>query len=76
MKGIMDEMKLTTKLMRGVVAKIIKRIIKNKFGCDVKVDLNTFYVSYDENMATIHLDAAAQLDRANLENILKDADLL
>ena len=72
----MDEMKLTSKLMRGVVARIIKRVVKNKFGCDVDVDLGTFYISYDDVKATIHLDAKAVMDKGNLEGILKDADLL
>lgn len=72
----MDEMKLTSKLMRGVASKLIRKTIKNKFGCEVKLDLNDFYISYDDNLAVIHLDAKAQLDRSNLESLLKDADLL
>lgn len=72
----MDEMKLTSKLMRGVVARIIQRVIKNKFGCDVDVNLGAFYISYDDVKATIHLDAKAVMDKNNLEGILKDADLL
>jgi hypothetical protein len=75
MKG-MDEMKITSKLMRGVVSKIIRKAIKNKLGADVKLDLNDFYISYDEKDAVIHVDANARLDKQNLEQILKDADLL
>lgn len=72
----MDEMKLTTKLMRGVVAKLISSIIKNKFGFDVKVDLAAFYITYDENTANIHLNASAQLDKDNLEYILMENGLM
>ena len=72
----MDEMRITSKLMRSVIAKIIKKSVKNRFGCDIKLVLHDFYISYDETNATIHLDANAQMDKANLEAIFKEADLL
>lgn len=72
----MDEMKLGSKLMKGVVAKIIRKAIKNKFGCDVDLVINGFYISYDDNIANLHLDANAQMGKENLEAILKEADLL
>lgn len=72
----MDEMKIQSKLLRGVIAKVIRKAVRNKFGCDVSIDLNGFYISYDDVKATIHLDAKAVMDKSNLEGILKDADLL
>lgn len=72
----MDEMKITSKLMRGVISKIIRKAIKNKFGCEVTIDLNDFYISYDDANAVVHIDANAKLDKKNLEGILKEADLL
>jgi len=72
----MDEMKITSKLMRGVAAKLIRNIFKKKFGCDVKLNLNDFYVTYDEINANVHIDFNAQMDKDNLESVLLEADLL
>lgn len=72
----MDEMKITSKLMRGVAAKLIRNIFKKKFGCDVKLNLNDFYVTYDETNANVHIDFNAQMDKDNLESVLLEADLL
>lgn len=72
----MDEMKITSKLMRGVAAKLIRNIFKKKFGCDVKLNLNDFYVTYDETNANVHIDFNAQMDKDNLESVLLEADLI
>ncbi|MBO7450294.1 MAG: CTP synthase [Clostridiales bacterium] len=72
----MDEMKLTSKLMRGVAAKLIRNMFKKKFGCEVKLNLNDFYVTYDETTASVHIDVNAQMDKDNLESVLIDAGLL
>lgn len=72
----MDEMKLTTKLMRGVVAKLLRNIFKKKFGCDVEINLNDFYVAYDESNANVHIDFNAKMDKDNLESVLLANDLL
>lgn len=75
-KVTMDEMKLTSKLMRGVASKIIRKVIKKTFGFDIELVLNNFYISYDDENASVHIDANAKMNRENLETILKEADLL
>ncbi|MBO7449414.1 MAG: hypothetical protein J6U54_03515 [Clostridiales bacterium] len=72
----MDEMKLTTKLMRGLVAKLIRKTVRKKFGCDIELSLNDFYVTYDESTAIFHLDLNGKMDKDNLESVLIDNDLL
>ena len=72
----MDEMKLSTKLMKGLIANLIKKAIKKKLGCDVKLNLNDFYVTYDETHAKVHIDLNAEMDKDNLESVLLEADLI
>lgn len=72
----MDEMKLSTKLMKGLIANLIKKAIKKKLGCDVKLNLNDFYVTYDETNAKVHIDLNAEMDKDNLESVLLEADLI
>ena len=72
----MDEMKLSTKLMKGLIANLIKKALKKKLGCEVKLNLNDFYITYDETNAKVHLDLNAERDKDNLETVLLANDLL
>lgn len=72
----MDEMKLSTKLMKGLIANLIKKALKKKLGCDVKLDLNDIYITYDETNAKVHLDLNAEMDKDNLESVLLANDLI
>jgi hypothetical protein len=65
----MDEMRITTGFMKGIIAKAIKKIIKKKFGVDVTVSLNDFYISNDDKIAKIHLNVNAEMDSKSLAAI-------
>jgi pantothenate kinase-related protein Tda10 len=65
----MDEMRITTGFMKGIIAKAIKKIIKKKFGVDVTVSLNDFYISNDDKVAKIHLNVNAEMDSKSLAAI-------
>lgn len=42
----MDEMKIGSKFMKTLVAKLVKRTVKKKTGYDVDIQLNEFTASY------------------------------
>ncbi len=57
----MDEMRISTGFMKGLVAKALKKVIRSKFGVDVDVLLNELYISNDNNKATVHLNINAEM---------------
>lgn len=68
----MDEMKIVSKFMRGLVAKIIKNSLK-KSGYDVEIGLNNLYVSVDDNnVAHLKIDATADIPKNVLMKIVDD----
>lgn len=52
----MDEVRIKTKLMRGILSKLIEALIRKKTGYKVKVKLNDIDVVINESTAHIHLD--------------------
>lgn len=63
----MDELKIKTKLMRGMLSKAIEMIIRNKTGYKVKIQLNDIDVSITEDVAHIHLDVDGDLNANELK---------
>lgn len=65
----MDEMKmkLTTKFMRG----IINRLIRKKFGYDVDVLLNSVHVTSTDGKVNIRLDAEASISHSEFLKLIK-----
>ena len=63
----MDELKIKTKLMRGMLAKIIEMMINKKTGYKVKIQLNDIDVSITEDIAHIHLDVDGDVNANDLK---------
>ena len=74
----MDELKLilNTKLMRGMVTKIIAKAILKKTGYQVDIDLNEISVEVVDGKAHLHVNADAAINTNDLLNIVKSNDLL
>lgn len=68
----MDEMKIVSSFTRKLVAKFIKKQIKKKFGYDLEINLNDLYISVDDNVAHIHVDANADIDKNDLDKIMDE----
>ena len=72
----MDEMKISSGFLTGILSKIVKKTIKKKFGRDIDVKLNELKVNFNnEGKATVHLSADASLEKNELLNILKGVGL-
>lgn len=67
----MDTMKISTKFMRGVIAKILKGIIKKKVGYDVDIQLDELMVTFDDTKAHIRINAAADISKDELTKAIK-----
>ena len=69
----MDEMKIGSKLITGVVSKLIKRAIKDKIGYDMDIQLNELRATVIDGTAHVHLDIDAELEKDELNRLLGKA---
>lgn len=63
----MDELKIKTKLMRGMLAKVLEMLIRNKTGYKVKIRLNDIDVTITEDVAHVHLDVDGDVNANDLK---------
>lgn len=69
----MDEMKLklSTRLMRGIAAKIIARSIQKKYGCKVKIQLNELDINVIDGDTNLKVNAEVTMDSKEFNEIMK-----
>lgn len=68
----MDEMKITSPFLTGIISKVIKKTIRKKSGYDIDIQIESFNVKFDnDGNATVHLSADGNLKKEELLNILK-----
>ena len=69
----MDEMKvnLSTKFMRGIVAKLIAKSIYKKYGYKVNIQLNELNVNVVDGATRIHTNVEVQLNSDEFMKIMK-----
>ena len=70
----MDEMKITSNFMTGIVSRFVNGWLKKK-GFNAKVKLNGIQVNMYEEKAHIHLDIDADLSKEELGKLLKGVGL-
>ena len=69
----MDEMKLklSTRLMRGIAAKLIARAVKKKYGCKVNIQLNELDLNVVDGDANLSINAEVKMDNKQFMEIMK-----
>ena len=72
---MMDEMKIGTKIMRGMVSKIITKVLKMKLGYNVGIQLNEFDAKVNDGKAHVHLNIDAEMTQEELNKILETIGL-
>ena len=74
----MDELKLrlSTKFMRGLVAKLISKMISKKLGYKVEIILNAIDVETDNGTTHLRMDVEAKVNNDELRRIVQDMDLV
>lgn len=73
----MDEMnvKLRTKFMKGIVAKILSKVISKKCGCKVNIQLEELDIRFVDGETTIHANVEAKLNSDEFKKIVKSHGL-
>lgn len=73
----MDALKLnlSTKFMRGIVTKLISKLIFKKYGYKIDIQLNEIGIEVINGKAFIHADVDAEIDNSELMKIVKSIGL-
>jgi hypothetical protein len=73
----MDELKLklSTKFMRGIVAKLISKTISSKLGYNVSVQLNEIDIRTEDGKIRLHADVDAEISNEEFVHIIKSIGL-
>jgi hypothetical protein len=71
----MDEMKIVSNFTRGIISKILKKVIKKKTGYNMDIQLNSITTTVSDGETHVHLDMDAELDKEELMKILKSIGL-
>lgn len=71
----MDEVKFTSKLMRGALSKLISNTLKKRSGVKVDISINDFGAFMSDGLAHVHIDLDAEMTREQLTELLKNLEL-
>lgn len=73
----MDELKLklSTKFMRGIVAKLVSKAVSKKFGCKIDIQINEIEVTTHDGKVYLHVNADAETTNEEFKEILKSNGL-
>ncbi len=66
----MDEMRIQSGFMKGIVSKIFAGMLKKKTGADATVKLNDLKCSVMDDKALVHLDIYAEMPRKDFEAMI------
>ncbi len=71
----MDDMKIESKFVRGLVSGILERVVKKKLGYDVDVELNAFRTVILDERTHVHLDIDLELSKEDTYALLKSLNI-
>lgn len=73
----MDELKLklSTKFMRGIIAKIVSKTIFKKFGYKIDIQINEIEVTTHDGKIYLHVNADAETSNDEFKKIIKSSGL-
>lgn len=73
----MDEMKikLSTKFMKGIIAKIVKRTISKKLGYDIDILINEIDIKTIDGKVHLHVDVDGEINNDEFMKIIKNIGL-
>jgi hypothetical protein len=68
----MDEVNIRSSLLQSAIAGIIRKVVKGKTGYNPQIQFNdAITVTFDGDKAKMHLNLDAELDKADLEALIK-----
>ena len=71
----MDELILSTRFMKGIVAKLLSKAISKKLGCDIGIKFNGLEARGEDGRIHIHADVDVEIDNNEFLKIIKSIGL-
>ena len=73
----MDELKLklSTKILKGIITKLISKALFNKFGYKIDIQINELELRNTDGKMRIHADVDAEIDNDEFVKIIKSIGL-
>lgn len=71
----MDEMRLESKFTTGLVSKIARKVVRDKLGYDIAIQLNGLRTTIIDEKTHVHLDVDLELTKEELDKLLKSIGL-
>ena len=68
------KLKISTKFMKGLVAKVISRKIYKKFGYKVDIQLNDIQLDVIDGDVNFHIDADAKMSKTEFSRLMEKID--
>lgn len=70
----MDEMKIKSKFLTGVISKLLRKTLSKKLGDDIDIRVNEIGFTCDDGKVHVHLDLDCDAKKEVLAKVLKCAD--
>lgn len=70
----MDEMKIKSKFLTGIISKLLRRTLSKKLGDDVDIRVNEIGFTCDDGKVHVHLDLDCGAKKEAFAKMLKCAD--
>lgn len=70
----MDEMKIKSKFLTGIISKLLRRTLSKKLGGDIDIRVNEVGFTCDDGKVHVHLDLDCDTKKEVFAKILKCAD--
>lgn len=64
-------MKIESKFITGIVSKIAKKVVRDKLGYNIDIQLNGLRTTVIDNKTHVHLDVDLELTKEELNKLLK-----
>lgn len=66
----MDEMKITSQIMKNAISKIANHLIRSKTGLKTNIKINDLIATISDNEAHMHIDIDANMPKGELVKLL------
>lgn len=67
-------LKLSTKFMKGLVAKFISKTVYKKFGYKIDIQLNDVLIDVIDGNVKFHIDADGKMNKTEFHRLMEEID--
>lgn len=65
------KLKISTRFMKGFVAKVVSKKIYEKLGCKIDIQFRNIEIDSNNGDVTIHIDMDGKVNKTELERVLE-----